>query len=276
MNARSTTPAPTTMPQGMGTYLHFFATPTLTVPANEHGLIVFNAWGTDAVARYWTMANLSTSSPVMVAEYLASQIYTPAPEDYAARRGTVELTDITPLMSRGGVVRVMNTPQSIASLMSAQAFVDVRDLAITDPLARTFGSELSTTHAWDTHVVSFGRYESFRDLAASPLNTMTDDPAMSTIVIYFEPYASARTFIFGHGVGAYGRYSYSSVLQRQAREMPVAPLQAFIAANRALARRGGQPTRVGSSGGKRGGRRPGPFASGMQQTRLAVGSGLWA
>lgn len=275
MNARTTTPAPTTMPQGMGTYLHFFATPTLTVPANEHGLLVFNAWGTDAVARYWTQSSLS-APPVMVAEYNTAVIYTPPPEDFSARRGTVELTDITPLMSRGGVVRVLNTPQSIPSLMSSQIFVDVRDLTITDPLARSFGSELSTTHAWDTHVVSFGRYETFRDVASSPLHTMTDDPALSTIVIYFEPYASARTFIFGHGVGAYARYASSSVLQRQAREMPVAPLQAFIAANRALARRGGQPTRVGNSGGQRGGRRSGPRASGVPQPRLAVGPGLWA
>lgn len=258
MNARSDVLPLATAPIGVGTYLRGAVTTSIVIPANMATLLLFNPGGGATVARAYTKDGQALSPAV---DYtLGSLVYDPAPEDFSVRRGTLELTDITQVLNRGGSVRVWNTSQSAIADLDLNTWTSLVNTMVADPHTRVFGTELSTTHAWDSNIVSYGRYESFRDYAATSFPIIVDDPAMSNILVYFEPYGNARTFMLGVCAGAYCRYAAGSVLSRMAKPIGVIPLPAAVAANSAACRLGSAPSRVGNGPGGRGPRpsaRPG-------------------
>lgn len=267
MDARSELLPVSSFPNGPATFLRTFITPTITVAANTTTLLLFNAAGGDTVMKVWDRPSAGPiTSPSLYS--VASFLYNPVPEDLSVRRGTLELTDITPVLNRGGAVRVWNTSQSMVGSPSDAQFLTLVNTIYADPHARVYGAELSATHAFDQFVATFGRYDSFRDYASTTFDVTVDDPSLSNLVVLFEPYSNARTFMVGIGVASYGRYAEGSVLSRLARPIPTVPLTNFTAVGASAAATASLPARVGTAGAGRRNRRGAPP---MAQPGLTLG-----
>lgn len=225
---------------------------SLTVGANTIVVYLFNVRGGNYVGT--TFQYNGGAAATHFDDNLTTQMYTPAPDTSLQTKGSIHIVDVTKTLDRGGVVKVLRTPQSIL-IAPGTTVSTAEQLAIVDyirgsPHTIVHSQDLVEGKTWHQNIVDGTKYQAFRShpTSVNDLLDELDDPGMSTIAFLFESYAGAsRTFEVTYAATAYVRYPAIGVLQSMQKPIPRTTQETIMSHNSVLDRLGSAANAVGSA-----------------------------
>lgn len=222
-----------------------------TVGAGQTYVGVFNARG----GAYCLSFFQYLATPSTLNDYnLLSQMYTPAPDTALITKGGIQIVDVTKALDRGGVLKVLRTPQSLLIDPGATISVAQQDAIVNfvrgSPHTKVHGTDMVEGKTFLQHIVDGVKYQQFEAFRATTtdMRDHLDDPALSNIILLAEAYSGAsRTFEVTIGATAYVRYPAIGVLQSMQKAIPRASQETIMAHNSIMDAVGSAASYVGDA-----------------------------
>jgi hypothetical protein len=242
--------------------------------ANRHLLIFSNVGDSAGVGAYINPTAAPYAGGVMNIATMTSSATAGGPTSARAMKFGVSLLNVTPSLTRGGRVYVLNANQRFLlgaspSTMTEAQWDAVMDMVKAHPKVKSFsGSDFASEKTFVSFPTNDSDYRCYRhwtgtDTASSFLSHLstysgaaTDNPRpMSTVFVVLDEPADTQNWSVFCRSAYYSRWPLNSVLGQSNIPVPTAPLQAINAAGRiaeALASHGrptGAPSGAASAAG---------------------------